>query len=160
MDAATLPADFVTGATVCEGGLGSYCCTTPAFANDGELLIVPDPANHRIVAFHTADRTVAWTIGGEEGKEDGQLNGPRAVFVLPGGTAGLLVVVDNGNHRLQWFDLATRAHIRTVGKRGDGALEFDGPQGGCVMGSGDIAVADTGNHRIQTLDPEIGRAHV
>jgi hypothetical protein len=133
-------------------------CATPAFANGGELLVVPDAGNHCVVAFHTTNGSVAWIIGGGRGGDDSQLNFPQAVFVQPGGTAGLLVVVDTHAvdvdegedispfqaHRLQWFDLVTQTHVRTV----DRPVPTDAASAGEGGGRGDPGsqAAEGGGH--------------
>jgi hypothetical protein len=67
------------------------------------------------------------------------------------------VVVDTENHRLQWFDLETQRHVRTVGgAAGRGEGQFNNPSGACATAGGVIAVVEQNNHRVQILTAEGG----
>jgi tripartite motif-containing protein 71 len=137
------------------------------------LVLVPNPQEHCIYAYGP-DGALVWRLGGQgAGTGDGEFNMPCGLCVLPGagGAAGggggggggggdVLVVADSGNNRLQMFDLATRRHLRTVGERGRGQLEFRYPYSVCRTAAGDLAVVDADNHRIQVLRPSEGYAHV
>jgi DNA-binding beta-propeller fold protein YncE len=148
----SLPAGFVTGATEITGGIGSGFVYGLAFTSDGTRLLVPDYANGRLVCFDAATGAVLWVLG-KEGRGDGEFGGPRCVLVLPGGAQ--IMVVDTANHRLQWFDLETQRHGRTVGgAEGSGEGQFYAPGGACVTAGGAIAVVELNNHRVQILTAE------
>ena len=62
-----------------------------------------------------------------------------------------VLVADTYNHRLQQFNVKTGNFIKSFGKEGRGAGEFNFPCGVCMDDSGNIVVTDTGNSRIQVL---------
>ncbi len=76
--------------------------------------------------------------------------------VLVDERGGRLYVPDYGHSRVLVFDLATLAHVGTLGiagKFGDGNNQFDGPTGIAVdHAAGLILVADFGNNRVQIFD--------
>ena len=53
------------------------------------------------------------------------MRGPRAITMGPEGN---LWVADTGNHRIQVFD-SGGAPVRTIGRRGIGPGELNGPEG-------------------------------
>ncbi len=78
-------------------------------------------------------------------------------FQVPTGVAfdaaGHIVVVENGNHRVQVLRYSDGAHVRTIGSYGSGNGQFYNPRGGIAIDSdGRIVVADTFNHRVQVLE--------
>ena len=78
-------------------------------------------------------------------------------FLEPSGVAfdaaGHIVVVDQGNDRVQVLRYSDGAHVRTIGGRGCGNGQFTCPFGGIAIDSdGRIVVADTYNHRVQVLE--------
>ena len=145
----------------------------PGAEGGARLVLVPNPMEHCIYAYGP-DGALVWRLGGQgAGTGDGEFDQPSGLCVLPGagraagggggsggGSGDELVVVDQGNHRLQMFDLATRQHLRTVGEQGKGQLEFRYPRSVCRTAAGDLAVADANNYRIQVLRPSEGYAHV
>jgi len=67
--------------------------------------------------------------------------------------AGHIVVVENGNHRVQVLRYSDGAHVRTIGSKGSDNGQFNRPQGGIAIDSdGRIVVVDTNNHRVQVLE--------
>ena len=105
---------------------------------------------------------------GAPGTGDGQLYDPVGVAVDAG---GYVYVADAANDRIQKFD-SSGAFSRTwgwgvedgssafqvcssdcqAGLSGDGAGQFNSPEGVAVDASGNVYVADTGNHRIQKFN--------
>ncbi len=65
--------------------------------------------------------------------------------------AGLIVVVEHRNHRVQVLRYSDGAHVRTIGSQGSGNGQFFFPQGIAVDGDGRMVVVDTCNHRLQVL---------
>ena len=93
-----------------------------------QTLFVADSNNHRILRYHCALlEPTAEPFGGEGGGE-GQLRFPHGLAILeqPGARAEL-VVADQQNHRLQCFDPASGAFVRTIGGYGQGPGCFDEP---------------------------------
>ncbi len=152
-----------------HGGCSAGTCADPAF-NDRlnypqgvavdprtEHVLVADDDNHRVVEY-LPDGAYVRQIG-TYGTADGQFRFPYDVGV-DARDPRQLYVADNNNHRVQAFDFATLAFLRTWGQFGTEVGDFgftralaavaDDPAGG-------VAVADTGNDRVQTFDPSGGR---
>lgn len=62
-----------------------------------------------------------------------------------------LYVADSGAHRIAVYD-ANGVRIRTIGKRGSGAGEFNFPTHLALAGDGTLLVTDALNYRIQAFD--------
>lgn len=75
----------------------------------------------------------------------------RAVAVASAPGTGLVYVVDNGNDRVQGFDIDGN-YIAQGGGTGSGDGQFNNPNGVAVGPDGSVYVADTGNQRIQKFD--------
>jgi hypothetical protein len=60
----------------------------------------------------------------------------------------------NAVYRFTWEERQARVFLGTPEKRGDGAAEFNAPQGIAVDGSGNVYVADRGNGRISVFKPD------
>lgn len=88
-------------------------------------------------------------IVGGPGEETGQMHGPIGIAVDP---QGGLYVVDNGNDRIQHFDVRG-VWTGGVGISGGEPGQFNQPSDIAVDGEGNIWVADTWNHRVQKLSP-------
>src|SRR5215207_316590 len=82
----------------------------------------------------------------------GQFLGAAGVAVAPDGT---VYVVDNDNHRIQYFDPAGK-YLGQWGRQGSRAGrragQFDSPLGVAVARNGTVYVTDTLNYRIQYFD--------
>ena len=89
---------------------------------------------------------------GTYGSRPGQFSSPTGVAIDTGGN---ILVAENDNHRIhQWS--STGRHLRTVGKGGNGPLQFWGPRGIAVHPhTGQVYVVDYGNHRIQILNSDL-----
>lgn len=101
------------------------------------------------------------TINGYD--KDGNLNfilGGRLEFIHPTGIAidrsqNILYVVDTKGHHFKAYDIATKKHLYTVGKRGVGDAEFNFPTNIAVdQRNGNIVIVDTQNFRIQIFDKD------
>jgi tripartite motif-containing protein 71 len=87
---------------------------------------------------------------GSQGAGAGQFQYPCGVAL---DAAGHIVVVEQGNHRVQVLRYSDGAHVRTIGSNGSGNGQFSGPYGGIAIDSdGRMVVADQGNHRVQVLE--------
>lgn len=86
--------------------------------------------------------------------------GDRLDFSNPTGIAidknlNRLYVVDTKAHQLKAYDIATKKHIYTVGKRGVEDAEFNFPTNVAVdQRNGNVVVVDTQNFRVQIFDKE------
>ena len=97
--------------------------------------------------------------GDEEKKSFGKFGSDPGNFSCPTGVAihtrGNILVVDFSNHRIQQFS-STGKHLRTVGTRGSGPLQFQYPSGITVHPhTGKVYVADYANNRIQVLNSDL-----
>ncbi len=111
---------------------------------DGTLYVV-DSNNHRVQRVTQNDQA---TVFGGAGSAPGQLWGPQAVAVDP--TGRFLFVAEQGNHRVQCFDIRTG---QTRGAMGG----FRSPSGLTFDAEGMLWIADTGNGRLLRLNPAKGQ---
>jgi phage tail-like protein len=121
-----------------------------------------DPAAHRIGHFNEClDFPKSIPCAAGPGPWPGQLDTPRGLAALTGRAGVVLVVAEEGNHRIQAFDAATGQVLFVVGETGpdglplpgDGPGEFRGPRGLAADAAGNLYVADRGNGRVQKLGP-------
>lgn len=82
---------------------------------------------------------------GSEGSGDGQFSNPTGLAI---DSSESIYVVDNGNNRIQKFNL-TGEFITKWGSYGTGNGQFDYPKGIAVNSQGEVYVADTNNNCIQ-----------
>ena len=89
---------------------------------------------------------------GTKGKSPGQFDWPEGVAIDRGGN---ILVVDYDNDRIQQWS-STGKHIRTVGTKGSGHLQFWGPEAIAVHPhTKKVYICDTFNHRIQILNSDL-----
>lgn len=86
-----------------------------------------------------------------------KLKRPAGIAIDAAGA--LLYVVDIGgtdsmDHGVQVFDVKTGAHVRGIGKRGEGDGEFNLPRDVAVGKDGFLYIVDGGNFRIQVMRPD------
>lgn len=117
-----------------------------AFDKDKNIFI-SDSKEKRINAYDT-NGTLKFVIG------------DRLDFANPTGIAidkklHRLYVTDTKSHQLKAYDIATKKHLYTVGKRGTEDAEFNYPTNVAVdQRNGDIVVVDTQNFRVQIFDKD------
>jgi len=162
----TIGTTTMNGATT-PAGAGGGADTGPApgpagVAIDGGDIYASDPAAHRVSRSNPClAQPEPLPCAGGRGPWPGQLDTPRGLAVLPGAAGPQLAVAEEGNHRVQVFDLATGQSLRVVGKTGpdgtpqsgDGPGEFHAPWGLAADAAGNLYVADHGNARVQKLGP-------
>ena len=111
-------------------------------ALDGQgLVYVSDSVKRRIFVFTGTKNTRV--IG-----DDGLL---RPTGIAVNVKEKLLYVVDTQGHRVEVFDLEGK-RVRSIGKRGIGAGEFNYPTHIAIDSAGDLYVVDTLNFRVQIFD--------
>ena len=88
---------------------------------------------------------------GSYGKGPGQLCTPAGLAFL---NDDELLVVDDGNGRIQQFNVQTGNFVKSFGKRGTGDGEFTATQGIFISDEGHVIVADCLNNRIQVFDED------
>ena len=92
------------------------------------------------------------TSFGSYGPAPGLFNWPEGVAI---DASGNILVCDYNNHRIQQFS-STGKHLKTVGTKGSGRLQFNRPVGITVHPhTHKVYVADTYNHRIQVLNSDL-----
>ena len=114
---------------------------------------VADHSNHRVSVFDASAQP--WRSLGQIGSTgvDGDTN---ELLSSPHGLAiagGRVYVSDQGNHRVQVFDAATRAHVLTV--TGAPASPLQSPTGICVLGDA-LYVCDRDNARVCVFNATTG----
>lgn len=113
---------------------------------------VTDISQHQVFKFTSEGRLVL-SVGtkGKAGAEPDQFNQPTDVAVSP---AGDLFVSDGyGNSRIVQFS-ADGEFIRSWGRKGREAGEFDTPHALVLNVGGKLHVSDRGNSRVQIFDQE------
>jgi tripartite motif-containing protein 71 len=103
------------------------------------------------IIIAVAAASAGWTYvryWGSYGIGDGQFSNPSGVGIAKDGT---VYVVDQGNHRVQFFnELGT--YIGKWGSFGSGNAQFNYPIGVAVASNDYVYVADRVNHRVQYFD--------
>ena len=145
------------------GGGGTATAPGPAGVSiDCGDIYASDPAAHQVSRFNSClAQPGPLPCAGGKGPWPGQLNTPRGLAVLPGVAGPQLAVAEEGNDRVQVFDLATGQSLFVVGKTGpdgtpqpgNGPGEFNAPWGLAADAAGNLYVADHGNARVQKLGP-------
>lgn len=106
-----------------------------ALVADSALVLVAEPAVHRVTALRVGDGGVAWRVSGP-GSGPQELRNPVAVAF---DTHGQAVVLDQGNGRLVVLDRTGRAH-RYVTLQDNGY-----PLGVCPLADGSFLLAAVGS---------------
>ena len=103
------------------------------------------------------------SVYGPDGKYLRQLGGPetlkRPVGIAVDPAGEFLYVVDIGgiesmDHGVHVFNARTGAHLRGMGKRGEGPGEFNLPRDVAIGKDGNLYIVDGGNFRIQVMRPD------
>ena len=81
----------------------------------------------------------------------GKLNGPEDVTYLNDDN---ILVADEGNHRIQQFNVQTGNFVKSFGQNGTRGGEFQNPVSVCVDDEGRVIVADYFNTRVQVLSQD------
>jgi len=112
------------------------------------LLFVSEYNNNRLQVL-SCDSNDAYSLVskfGEQGSQPGQFQHPYGIAIDH--DHDRILIVDNGNHRVQSWSLSEQSFVSCIGHRGSGDLEFYYPQG--------IAI-DKHHHRIIVADSENNR---
>ncbi len=89
---------------------------------------------------------------GSSGKRDGEFNMPRGVAV---DEEDNIYVVDKSNSRIQKFSPSGK-HLASVGKKGNGELEFDWPIAISIHPrTKNVYISEANNYRVQILKPDL-----
>ena len=122
-----------------------------SIAIDGsDNIYVGEANNYRVQKLDKNGNFIAkWGVNGGDGSSgsgDGEFSGVRGVSIAPDGN---LLVVDEGNYRIQKLNSTTGAFISKFGTSGNADGEFSAPAGVATDSNGNIYVADMYNNRIQ-----------
>ncbi len=79
----------------------------------------------------------------------------NGVAVSRDGSTLLVSDWDGGSHTIHEFRVADGSLLRTVGGKGRGPLQFDGPRQVWIASDDFVFVADNGNKRVQVLTPRL-----
>ncbi|XP_078346146.1 E3 ubiquitin-protein ligase TRIM45-like [Oculina patagonica] len=114
--------------------------------NSKGLIAVADRGGHCVLIFDKEGKFVRKL--GCYGENPGQFNEPAGVTYL---NDDEILVADDGNHRIQQFNVQTGNFVKSFGKKGTGEGEFKNPLSVCMDGEGHVVIADWNNKRIQVL---------
>ena len=117
--------------------------------NSKGTIAVSDDEEHCILMFDE-DGNVVGKFG-SYGEGPGQLTYPAGLTFL---NDVELLVVDDGNNRIQQFNVQTGNLVKSFGKTGTGDGKFLAPEGIFINDEGHIIVTDCSNNRIQVLDKD------
>ena len=121
-----------------------------AMTNDGHIIVSESRGD--CVTILDRDRKKEKYFGKESGNVT--FNSPSGVAVTPD---NFILIADN--HKIQKMSIDGE-YITSVGKEGNGPLEFDHPYGIVISSTtGHIYIADCYNHRIQVLNPDLTFFH-
>lgn len=128
------------------GDRGNAALTKPVgIAVDGVgTVFVADATLKRVFAY-APDGTFTTAIG-----KEGEFDSPTGLAIDR--TRKVLYVVDSSRHQIVAYSLVDGTRLRTIGRRGGEAGEFNFPTNICVDALGRLYVADTLNFRVQIFD--------
>jgi len=117
------------------------------------LLMVVDTYNHRVQVFSCDDDDEGFSFVsklGERGNQSSQLKYPWGLAIDH--DHDRILIVDNGNHRVQSWSLSKQSFLSCIGKQRSGDLELNYPRGIAIDNHHRrIVVADTDNNRLVFL---------
>ena len=113
-------------------------------------------ASAKAIQIYDRDGNHLKTIGGKDGGKE-MFDRLASVSVTPEGDK--LYVVDIGgvrseNHRVRVYEPSSGKHLFDIGKRGNGAGEFNLPRDLAVGKDGRLYVVDGGNFRVQIFNAD------
>jgi len=85
---------------------------------------------------------------GHHGENPGELDYPVDVTFM---NDDEILVAEEGNHRIQQFNVNTGNYIKIFGREGTREAEFKEPSSICMDDQGQFVVAEIGNERVQVL---------
>ena len=121
-----------------------------AVSENGEILI-SERKGHCISVFSREGKKIR-----QFGSSEGLFDSPSDVAIT---TDNHILVADTDNNRIQMFTMEGE-FVRSVGKYGNGPLQFTYLESIAVHPSGLVFVADDRNHRIQVLHPDLSLSHM
>jgi len=151
-----------------DGDWNGLCLYRSDPASEDVLLVVSDCRSHTVKVIDASTGAVLRSIGqGGAGSAPGQLNYPNYLAMhRPAGGAAVLIVSNQGSHRLDLFDFHSGRHLRSIGAgQGAGPGQLNRPCAIAVwtpaiggdVSEAQVVVADFGNHRLQFFRLSDGR---
>ncbi|XP_078346217.1 E3 ubiquitin-protein ligase TRIM45-like [Oculina patagonica] len=117
--------------------------------NSKGLIAVADRGQNCVLIFDIFDKKGMLVRKlGCYGENPGQFNKPGGVAYL---NDDEILVADDGNHRIQQFNIQTANFVKSFGKYGTGEGAFQYPESVCMDREGHVVVTDYFNNRIQVL---------
>lgn len=115
----------------------------------GNIYLSSYDNTYNSVRKYNSDGELQWTIGGG-GSGDGQFGdpGPAGLAVSPG---RVLYVCDNGNSRIQYFDIGTGEYIGQWGSYGTGDGQFKLPKDLAFDSLGNCFIVDYLNNCVKVF---------
>jgi len=105
-------------------------------------------SEHKLQKFNRNGEFIKSVGSGRQGGKPGKFTLPKGVKVHK----NHVYVCDYYNNRIQVFDLELR-FIASIGTKGSGQGQYDGPNDLAFDSQGNIYVSEYGNNRVQVLDP-------
>ncbi len=131
-------------------GNGEFDFPEAIVIDSSDNVYVGEANNYRVQKFDSDGNFIAkWGANGGNGSSgsgNGEFSSIRGLAIASDGN---LLVVDNGNYRVQKINSTTGAFMSKFGSAGTGDGQFDTPAGIAVDASGNIYVADMYNYRVQ-----------
>ena len=100
---------------------------------------------HKLQKFTSSGELIKCV--GQYGSKEGEFDDPRGVTLYN----SQVYVCDRNNHRIQIFDVDLN-FIQSIGSRGKGRCEFNGPRDIKFDFNGYMYIAEHGNERVQVQD--------
>ena len=134
-------------------GNGEFDFPESIVIDSSDNVYVGEANNYRVQKFDSDGNFIAkWGANGGNGSSgsgDGEFASIRGLAIASDGN---LLVVDNGNYRVQKINSTTGTFMSKFGSAGTGDGQFDTPAGITVDVDGNIYVADMYNYRVQKFD--------
>ena len=122
-----------------------------AVSERGEVVV--SEQHMSITVFSREGKNIGQFINRSKGSKK-ELFNPHAIT-----TDNHILVADKHNHRIQMFTMEGE-FVKSVGQKGNAALQFNHPAGIAVHPTGLVFIVDEYNHRIQVLHPFLSFSHM
>ena len=130
-------------------GPGQFNCSKGVAVDDDGNILVADSRNHRIQKFTSNNKHI--TSMGCHGSNHLQFIIPISVAISP--ITKKIAISEWNNCRIQILNPDLTFHS-SVGSKGSGNGQFNGPHDTAFDSAGNMYVSDANNHRIQVFNPE------
>ena len=132
---------------------GLYSPWRVAVSDDGHVIVTERGGNCVTILDNEGKKVKSFGGKGEMG--DVKFSSPRGIAITPDN----IILVSDVIHGIQKISMDGDC-IASVGGKGSGPLQFDGPNGIAISPiTGQVYIADRNNHRIQVLNPDLTFSH-